>query len=122
VPPLQCNAPPLQRGGRNNQSFSRKWDWLFGVEEGGGEQDESMRNNQGFQLDSIGGLLINLTSKAVVVIKNHRAVNKMNQCATQGFQCDSMGGCVDRLNFIGSGGNQESQGNGSNGDQEESLW
>ena len=60
--------------------FSRKWDWFFGVEEGGGDQ-ESQHDNQLLQRDSKDGcresqLNSKVVSRRVVVIKNHRATIK----------------------------------------------
>ena len=52
---LDGNAPPLQWGGRHHPMFSRTWDWFFGVEEGVGNQEESLRNDQGLQHDSKSG-------------------------------------------------------------------
>ena len=65
APPPQCNALPPQWGGHNHQFVSRKWNWFFGVKEGGGDQEESLRDNQGSQCDSdsMGGCVDRLDVK-----------------------------------------------------------
>ncbi len=64
---LDDNAPPPQCNARNGEdtiiNFSRKWDWFFGVEEGGSDQEESLHDNQGSQRDSMGGCVDQLDFK-----------------------------------------------------------